>query len=233
MVPEEKLADNEEEEEDLIEKKRNKSRLRKWHYAKFHQQPLPLTEDEEQVLALSYQRKLFGNYGFASGISPAKLWPSKQEMAMYAEKERVAYPDSVVEMIRMAKEKKREEEEAILKSQETMVRNMAQLEGWKKEVRQRIEKKEKEALAAKEKRERLIEEVRSILGYRIDPKDERFKEALLQKELQEKKEKKAAKKLEKQQRMIQKLLNQSDESKSAQKTPTSDDPDSMMGTSIV
>lgn len=61
-----------------------------------------------------------------------------------------------------------------------------------------------------EKKERLIEEVRDILGFRIDPRDERFKEALEQKEKEEKKKSKAAKKLAKEQRMLEQLRREVD-----------------------
>ena len=47
--------------------------------------------------------------------------------------------------------------------------------------------------------------MRSILGFQIDPRDDRFKEALLQKEREEKKAKKAARKLVRQQRMMDRL----------------------------
>lgn len=56
-----------------------------------------------------------------------------------------------------------------------------------------------------EKKEKLIEEVRQIIGFQIDPRDERFKEALEKKEQEEKKAKKAAKKLKSQQRLIDRL----------------------------
>lgn len=48
------------------------------------------------------------------------------------------------------------------------------------------------------------------MGFQIDPKDERFKEALLKKEQEEKKAKKAAKKLASQQRMIERLRREAD-----------------------
>ena len=56
--------------------------------------------------------------------------------------------------------------------------------------------------------------MRQILGFQIDPKDERFKEALLQKEKEEKKAKKAAKKLARQQRMIDRLRQEAEPSTS-------------------
>ncbi|KAG7164418.1 growth arrest and DNA damage-inducible proteins-interacting protein 1-like [Homarus americanus] len=197
--------DDKSQYEDIIEKKRNKSRLNTRHFQEFHKLSRQLTEDEEQAFRLSYQRKLYGLHGAASGINPAKLWPSMEEMNWNKEYERVSCPNSIHEMINKAIKLKEEEQRMLKQRQEDLVHKVAKLEGWKKEVRQRIEKQEKEAQEAKGKKERLIEEVRQILGYRIDPRDERFKEALLQKEQAERKASKAAKKLERQQRMIEKL----------------------------
>lgn len=71
-----------------------------------------LTEDEEIVESLKYQRKLYGVYGAASGINVAKLWPSREELELEKEYEKVARPYTVQEMIRMARKTKEEEEEA-------------------------------------------------------------------------------------------------------------------------
>ncbi|MPC48659.1 hypothetical protein E2C01_042439 [Portunus trituberculatus] len=105
--------------------------------------------------------------------------------------------------------------------QQDLVQKVVKLEGWKKQVRDRIKKQELEAQIAKEKKEKLIEEVRQILGFQIDPKDERFKEALLQKEKEEKKAKKVAKKLARQQRMIDRLRQEADTSPSPVKEASS------------
>lgn len=41
---------------------------------------------------------------------------------------------------------------------------------WQKELNDKINKKEKEMLAAKERKERLVEEVRRQFGFKIDPR---------------------------------------------------------------
>ncbi|KAG0729193.1 Growth arrest and DNA damage-inducible proteins-interacting protein 1 [Chionoecetes opilio] len=201
-------------EEDLIEQKRNKSRLTENHYRIHHRQVTRLSEDEEIVESLSKQRKLYAHYGASSGISVDKLWPSKEELELEKEWEKVSRPHSAQEMIRMARQAKEDEERATQQRQEELKKRVAKLEGWKREVRERIHQQEKEAHMAKEKKDRLIEEVRQILGFQIDPKDERFKEALLKKEQEEKKAKKAAKKLASQKRLLDRLR------KEANPTPT-------------
>lgn len=51
-------------------------------------------------------------FGAASGISVTKLWPSKEELELEKEYEKVARPHTVQEMISMARKAKEEEEEA-------------------------------------------------------------------------------------------------------------------------
>ncbi|CAL4125430.1 unnamed protein product [Meganyctiphanes norvegica] len=197
------------EDEDIIEQKRNKSRLRPWHYKQYHKQAYPI--DEGLVRSLKFERRLYGRHGSSSGIDISKLWPTVEELALKKEWENVAYPLTVQEMISNAKLEKIAKQEAIDKRQAGILAKVGKLEMWKKEVRNRFAAKEKAALESKEKKERLIEEVRQIFGFRIDPKDERFKQALEKKELEERKALKAAKKLEKQKRMISKMQTIVDE----------------------
>lgn len=189
--------------EEVIEKLRNKSRLYPTHYRKFHKKPPSLTEDQEQVYSLSRLRRIYGHYGSASGINVGLLWPSKEELELQKEWERVAHPNDLIQMMEMAKKTQEEEEQKILQRQEQLALKVAKLEDWKQEVRDRVAKQEKIAREAKEKKERVMEEVRQMFGFRIDPKDERFKEALEKKEMEEKRAAKAAKKLKKQQKMIE------------------------------
>ncbi|XP_027213242.2 large ribosomal subunit protein mL64 [Penaeus vannamei] len=220
------------DEAELIERKRNKSRLNPRHYKKLNKIPSQLTEDEEQVFSLSYQRKLYGHYGASSGINPAKAWPSKEELELAKEWESLAYPHSVQEMISEAKRLKKAEEDKIKKRQADIMQKVTKLEDWKREVREGYKKREREAREAKEKKERLMEEVRQIFGFRIDPKDERFKEALLQKEREEKRAAKEAKKIERQQKMMENLRKAAQQSSSGSKE-TSNSSDGLLGTSVV
>jgi len=71
---------------------------------------------------------------------------------------------------------------------------VGKLKQWTAELEAKIAKKEAALEAARLRKERLVEEVRSHFGFKISPNDERFKEMLVQKEKEEKKKKKEAKK---------------------------------------
>ncbi|KAK7084765.1 hypothetical protein SK128_003617 [Halocaridina rubra] len=199
LLPRETLS------EDYIEKMRNKSKLSQKHYRRFHDLPPELSEDEKIVSSIANLRKMYGKYGSSSSINVGALWPSKEELEVKKEWEKVAYPNSLPEMMDIAKKMVEETEQKTLNRQEELKRKVDKLEDWKREVRGRFAAKEREALVAKEKKERLLEEIRQMFGFRIDPKDVRFKEALEKKELEEKQAAKAAKKLKKQQKIIENI----------------------------
>lgn len=62
------------------------------------------------------------------------------------------------------------------------------------------------ARIAKERKDRLIEEVRRHIGYTVSTKDERFTELLEKKEKEEKKKMKEAKKQQKEAKMLAKIV---------------------------
>lgn len=204
-APSEKEIDIAGENEDEIERIRNKSKLYTREYRKMHKIPPPLSEDEKHVFPLDHLRTLYGRYGSASDVNVGMLWPSKEEMELLKEKESVEFPDSIPQMLENARLQKQAEEDEINERQADLARKVAKLEGWKKEVKDRFDTQQRIAQEAKEKKERMMEEVRQMFGFRIDPKDERFKEALEKKEQEDKRAAKAAKKLKKQQKMIEQI----------------------------
>lgn len=92
---------------------------------------------------------MYGRYGEASGVNQSLCWPTKQELADKIEYEHVSYPQSILEMVEEAKVKRAEKEKRIQMRQQEIVKKMEKLEQWKKELQDKIQKKELEALAAK------------------------------------------------------------------------------------
>lgn len=170
---------------------RNRSGLRDAHRNLLHEQ-LPYSEPQSWIhLTEKYQRKQFGRYGMASGIDP-RICFNTPERQMEEDRYRHNYqePETIQEMIRKSNDAQQAREEMKRKREEDLLKKMASLEKWKNELEMKMAKKESEALAAKERKERLVEEVRRQFGFKIDPRDERFREAL---ELKEKEEKKRLK----------------------------------------
>ncbi|RZC34641.1 peroxisome biogenesis factor 10, partial [Asbolus verrucosus] len=208
--------------EEEIERKRNKSRLkepdRNFLYEK---NPYPEPAFWHHG-TLKYMRRLYGRYGAASGVDPSVCWPVKQELEEALEYERVAYPFTIPQMIEDAKKKRSEKNERVRLRQEEIVKKMEKLEDMKRELYNKIRKKETEAKAAKDRKERLIEEVRMHFGYTVDPRDEKFKEMLEKKEKEQKKALKEERRKAREETMLARMLSKKTETskEKAQKKET-------------
>lgn len=136
---------------------------------------------------VKYKRKMYGRYGESSSVYPGLAWPTAEDLEDQREYEKVAYPLTIQEMQQKALERLDFEHKDIQMRQQKIDDNMKKLNVWLKEVKEKADKKIYEAQQVKEKKERLIEEVKKHFGYKIDPKDERFKEMLVKREKEEKK----------------------------------------------
>jgi len=143
---------------------------------------------------VKFKRRMYGRYGDSSNVYPGLAWPTSEDLEDQLEYERVAYPMTIHEMQNNALTRLDKEYQEIHMRQKKIDENMKKLNGWLKEVKVKKEKKIFEAQIIKEKKEKLIEEVKKHFGYKIDPKDDRFKEMLVKREKEEKKKVKEEKK---------------------------------------
>ncbi|XP_045459463.1 growth arrest and DNA damage-inducible proteins-interacting protein 1 [Melitaea cinxia] len=188
-----------------IEKKRNKSGLSPNHYNILHDKR---PYDEPKCLAhltVKYSRKMYGKYGVASGVNPSLCWPTKEEIQERKEFEAVAFPFTIKEMMETARKKREEEKLKIDQREMELAAKFAKLDQWKKELNDKINKKAAEVQSAKQKKERLVEEVRRHFGFTLDPRDQRFQEMLAKREKEQKKLEKQARMEAKEKAMIAKL----------------------------
>lgn len=196
-----------EERERQIELMRNKSRLNKTHRNVVFNQPLP-DEEYQWDKTLYYTRKQFGKFGSKAGIDPRLCFYTPEELADHAEYERVAYPYTIQEVVASNKKAKAEKLEAIRQRENKIAANLTKLDKWMEDLKIRIAQKEKDAIAAKEKRAQLLEDIRREVGFKIDFKDPRFQALMEKKELEEKKAKKAQKKAKNEARTAERLKQQ-------------------------
>lgn len=125
------------------------------------------------------------------------------------EYEKVAYT-TLQEMLKINEKVKAEKLIAILKREEDITKNIGKLEQWKTELANKVAKKEHDAKVAKDRKDRLVDEVRRHFGFKVDPKDDKFKELLEQKEKEDKKISKEAKRKLKEAKMLAKLVEPSE-----------------------
>lgn len=213
IVSFENEEDNILEKEAILESKRNKSRLNEEHRNIImnsvpFQKPMCVAHK-----TVKFNRKMFGKYGQLSGVNPGISWPTKEELVELKEYESIAYPFTIQEMVQKAEDQIKQENEAIKERQEKIMHQLLKMQQWKTDIENRAAKKLALATAAKEKKERLIEEVRRHFGYKIDPRDDRFKEMLAQKEKAEKKKVKEARIKAREEEYMSKILEKHTETK--------------------
>ncbi|GIX67154.1 hypothetical protein CDAR_91071 [Caerostris darwini] len=186
--------------EDEIIQKRFQARLPERIYRKHMlKEPLPLENESDFY---NYRlRTYYARFGKASKLNPGICWPTREELSDIIKHDQMFEPPlqekiQNVEAKRLAAEKAKKDVEAEVE------KNMSNLDKWMADYYARIEKKEQKTRDLKSQREKLVEEISEYLGYDIDPRDPRFKEAVEQRE----KEKKKAVKMKKQQESYDKML---------------------------
>lgn len=191
--------------ETILEKNRNKSRLLPQHQ-KMLKNTIPYDESQSWIHnTVKYKRMMFGRYGLASGVDPRLCFYSNNELEAQKEYERVAFPFTLQQMMKENMKNKKEKEEKIRKREDDIEKKMVKLDTWTKELNAKIAKKEADAKAAKDRKERLVEEVRRQFGFKLDVRDDRFKELVAQKEKEDKKKQKEERRKVKEEKMLAKL----------------------------
>jgi len=139
-----------------------------------------------------YAGKLFGRYGSASGIEPASLWPSSEQLDKAVAEESKWHPPLEV-MLRNIEVTQKEETEKRLAKEKVIAENMAKMPkmiaDWRREKRETKQKLKEE----KARRAKLLAEARERFGYAVDPRSPKFLEMVAEIEKEEKKKKKLMK----------------------------------------
>ncbi|XP_053147166.1 growth arrest and DNA damage-inducible proteins-interacting protein 1 [Hemicordylus capensis] len=154
-------------------------------------------------LEASYEPKLFARYGAASGVDPARLWPTPEQLKEIEAEEREWYPplrdmEAALDVKeREAELRKRQREEVIAAKMAKMPQMIAD---WRQE---KAERKAKE-LAEKEWRQQLLAEARERFGHNLDHRSSQFQELVEEMEKARRKERKLQKKQLREQAIAQK-----------------------------
>ncbi|CAK6960258.1 growth arrest and DNA damage-inducible proteins-interacting protein 1 [Scomber scombrus] len=139
-----------------------------------------------------YDGKLFGRYGSASGIEPASLWPSHEQLDRVVAEENEWHPPIEV-MLKNIKAKQREETEKCLAKEKLIAANMAKMPkmiaDWRREKRESKLKLKEE----RSRREMLLAEAKARFGFAVDPRSPKFLQMVAEIEKEEKKKRKIMK----------------------------------------
>lgn len=183
-------------EQQELERKRNKSRLEPGDRKRlFDERPYnkSLMWYHDTV---RYKKRMLGRYGMdAVDVTPGVAWPTQEKVADAKEYERVAFPITLhQEWARIAKAKAQREAEMRARDAEVAAK-VAKTEKWIQDLKKRIEKKEKELAQSKERRQKVLAEIKHELKLHfVDQHDAKVKALIAQKEKVYKKQMKEEKK---------------------------------------
>ncbi|KAH0628713.1 hypothetical protein JD844_010155 [Phrynosoma platyrhinos] len=144
-------------------------------------------------LTAAFEAKLFGRYGAASGVNPARLWPTPEQLKEMEEEERSWYP-SLREMEAALDAKEREAEAKARQREELIAAKMAKMPQMIAEWQQEKALRKAKELEEKEWRQRLLAEARERFGYNLDHRSPQFQEMVQEMEKARRKEQKLLKK---------------------------------------
>lgn len=141
-----------------------------------------------------YVRAFYGRHGRSSGLNPGVMWPRKEEIK-YLKQYEEAFCPKLEDLVAENETRKEAARQARIEREKEILANLERLPGEFKRFFEKLDAKKKEKEDWLREREAMIEEVREILGFRAKPTDERFQQALAQKEAEEiKAQKKEARK---------------------------------------
>ncbi|XP_072172798.1 uncharacterized protein [Diadema setosum] len=135
----------------------------------------------------------YATHGKASGVDPAIMWPTKEELCKLKEEEAI-YFQSLQEMQAELAAEKREADLAELKREKMIAANMAKMPQMIADYRKKVQEHKDQLEAQQAKRAKLLAMAKEKLGYAIDPRSPRFKQMVEEIEAEEKKRRKELKK---------------------------------------
>lgn len=204
-------VDDEHEKRCRIADIRNISRLRPAHKNMLHNIK-PYKAPQSWIhTTLKYNRVMFGRYGTASHVDPRLCFYSETELDERNEYERVAHPYTIQEMMKRNVDDKAAKRQEIVDREKDIDKKLLKLDQWTRELNDKVAKREADARAAKERKERLVEEVRRQFGFKMDTRDERFQEMLAQKDKEDRKKQKEIKRKQKEEKMLAKLMHKNEQ----------------------
>uniref|UniRef100_A0A5S6Q961 Large ribosomal subunit protein mL64 n=1 Tax=Trichuris muris TaxID=70415 RepID=A0A5S6Q961_TRIMR len=176
------------------------SRMSDWHRT-IYRGDCPKANEYRWQSERRALRKRFAMYGKASGVDLSVLWPNDAELENLKYEEEHWKPkfESTIQLEKVMAMKADERTQQRIRNVEENAKNYGKA---LKEYNDKLEKKEREKLLAKQENERKIREIQDHFGYPVDPSDPRFVSLMEKKRLEERKAARAAKKKAMQEKMI-------------------------------
>lgn len=196
-----------EERANYIQSIRNKSKLSASHRQILHGEP-PYEGNLFEYTSLhkskEYKRSLLSKYGKRkTGVEPGLMWPTKEEVGLAREWEQLYQEIPLTQLIATARSAEGERKAAKLAREKKVTEALAAMDKQVSQWRDRVSARARLQGREKERRERVLEELKLEFGYAINPEDAYMKEriatrekVLMKEEREAKREKRKEKKME-------------------------------------
>merc|ERR1719220_1783978 len=189
---------------EYIEERRNKSRLSASH-RQIVKGEMPYVGSifhyHSDHMSKEHKRSQMSKYGKKqSGVEPGQCWPTQEEVQLAREWEQLYQEKPLKQMIEEARKSVEDAHQAKLEREKEVLKNLEQMERQVKQWKDRMGAKTRMLDAERERREKVLEELRLEFGYVINPEDNYMKGRINERErvlIKEEKEKKKQEKKEK------------------------------------
>jgi len=187
---------------EYIQSKRNKSKLSASDRQILHGEPPYaglMFEYNNLHRSKEYKRSMLSKHGVAkTGVEPGIVWPTEKEVVLAREWEELYQDKPLMDQIRDAKRNIEKRKEDRIARELVVDQNLSKMDAQVKQWRVRVGAKNKMAEAERDRREKVLAELKLEFGYNINPEDNYMKGRIAEREkvlMKEEKElKKAAKK---------------------------------------
>jgi len=191
---------------EYIQTKRNKSRLKASDRQILHGEPPydgVLFEYSNHHRSKEFKREMMSKYGVAkTGVEPGIAWPTGRELELAKEWEAVYQEKSLIEQIAETKRKIEKRKEDRIAREKKVEENLSKMDVQVSQWRQRVGVKNKQAEAERERREKVLAELKLEFGYNINPDDNYMKGRIAEREKFLIKEEREAKKAARKEKLV-------------------------------
>merc|ERR1719220_1790276 len=171
---------------EYIEERRNKSRLSASHLqivkgempyvgSIFHYHAGHVSKEHKRSQMSKYGKK-------QTGVEPGQCWPTQHEVQLAREWEQLYQEKPLKQMIDEARQSVEDAHQSKLEREKEVLKNLEQMDRQVKQWKDRMGAKTRMLDAEKERREKVLEELRLEFGYVINPEDNYMKGRIAERE---------------------------------------------------
>ena len=142
-----------------------------------------------------YRRSMLAQYGSdQTNVDPAMSWPTDEELRLASDWERLYQDTPLTQQIAQVKTDIQQRKADRIAREKVIEANLSKMDSQIKQWKQRVNTKNKQAEMERERREKVLAELREEFGYNVNPQDNYMKERIAEREKALIKEEKEAKK---------------------------------------